>query len=138
MSTPDHHDSERTTPARIFGLLGAYAIGLGLVYGATTDERTGLALLLITGIGSLGFALWLHQHRHDAPNDGPTSPLPTLSPQLDPPPFVPPTSTAPLLLGTGVTLVVAGIPLGVWVVVPGMVLVAWGIDRFIRQVIDHR
>jgi len=138
MSTPDHDHAERTTPARIFGLLGAYALVLGSIYGATSDERTGLALLLITGIGSLGFAGWLHQHRRDPSNraPGPTSSDDTRA--VDRPPYVPPTSTAPLLLGAGTTLVIAGIPLGLWVVVPGLVLVAWGVDRFIRQVVDHR
>lgn len=140
MSTPHPDSAERATPARIFGLLGIYALGLGLIYGLTADERTGLALLLVTGLASLGFAWWLRRQRgeaEDATND-------RLAPEAgrpvprDPPPYLPSTSLGPLLLGAGTTMVVAGIPLGLWVVVPGLALVAWGVDRFIRQVVDHR
>jgi hypothetical protein len=133
MSDPGTEREEhppRTTPSRIFAALGLYALGLAAIYGATTDDRTGLALLIITGVGGLSFAWWLHRQGADLGAD-PTST------SIDPPPYVPSASSSPIVMGAGVTLIVAGIPLGLWVVVPGIVLLAWGIDRFVRQVLDH-
>jgi hypothetical protein len=119
----------------IFAALALYAIGLGVVYGLTDDERSGLVLLLLAGVASGGFATWLYLFGRETSEDGSVAPEP---PEAgDPAPYLPTTSLAPLLLGGGATLAVAGVPLGLWVLLPGLVLLGWGVTAFARQSRDR-
>jgi hypothetical protein len=117
----------------IFAALAVYAIGLGVLYGLTDDDRTGLVLLLLSGVASLGFAAWLYLFGRE-PSDG-VAPEPAEA--GDAPPYLPTTSLAPLLLGGGATLAVAGVVLGLWVLVPGLLLLGWGVSAFARQSRDR-
>lgn len=117
----------------IFAALAVYAIGLGVVYGLSDGDRTGLVLLLLTGVASAGFAAWLAWFGREDDAESPAGPGVT----DDPPPYLPTTSLAPLLLGSGATLAIAGVPLGTWVLVPGLLLLGWGVSALARQSRDR-
>ena len=125
---------QRAVSVRIFLGLAAYAVVLAIVYGVASGELAGLALLAIAGLGSFGFATWLHLQPPTAVSEGEGSPAES----DERPPYLPTTSAAPLLLGGGATLLIAGIPLGLWVSVPGALVLVWGIHQLIRQNVDHR
>lgn len=122
----------------MFFLLAAYAIGLGVLYGLTDDDRAGLVLLLLSGVASGGFALWLVLVG-DRPVAAPAAAAADADSgsSEDPPPYLPTASLAPLLMGAGATLTVAGIALGLWVLLPGLVLLGWGVSAFARQSRDR-
>src|SRR5215211_3731748 len=92
------------------------AIGLslgGVIYGVWSDEPAGTALLILVGAfaglfgGYLAFEARLTatgERHHEEPH------------------YLPHESVWPLELGVGMTLALSGFALGLWVLVPGVVL----------------
>jgi len=116
---------------RIFLALAAFFLLLAVVYAATSDgEWAGVALLALSAGLSLltGGFLFLVERRGG------------LRQELDPADyedrevlFLPHTSLRPFWVGTGVVLMAAGLPLGAWLFIPGVVLLAIGVVGLVEE-----
>jgi hypothetical protein len=124
----------------IFGLLAVANFGGGLVYGIWSHwEETGVVLLFLSAglavitAGYLAFQIRLARSEDRAEREGhePGS-------MLVEEPFLPHESVWPLELGAGMTLALCGFVLGLWVLVPGVVLtghavLGWTIQSRVRR-----
>lgn len=131
-------------PTRIFLFVGLFLLALGILYGATAYEESGTVMLL--GGGALGLwigaYLWL-QLRAGTDDDeaaGPdtaTARVPSAAAEgvvvehegL----YLPHASAWPFAIGLGAATLANGLVLGLWVIVPGVALMAIGIGGFVRQ-----
>lgn len=116
---------------KVFGVLGVYFLALGAFYGSFAYEWAGTALLLLAGVASLLVAVWLGQRNEvdssynlevheDLEADAAHGELPDASP-------------AALLVGIGMVVAIAGLPLGVWIIVPGVVMVLAGVMGMLAE-----
>jgi len=124
----------------IFGLLAVTNFVGGLVYGVWSHwEQTGVVLLWLSAglavitAGYLAFQIRLARSEERAERTG-HEPGSTLVEE----PFLPHESVWPLELGAGMTLVLCGFVLGLWILVPGIVLTAhatlgWTIQSRVRR-----
>jgi hypothetical protein len=124
----------------IFGLLAGTNFFGGLVYGIWSHwEETGVVLLLLSAglalitAGYLAFQIRLARSEEQAERAGhaPGS-------MLVEEPFLPHESVWPLELGAGMTLALCGFVLGLWILVPGIILTAhamlgWTIQSRVRR-----
>lgn len=143
-------------PARVFLFVGLFLSGLGIFYWATAYEESGTVMLL--GGGALG--LWIgvylwgqlragtraDESGTDHPAPGGTSAVdaegarragaaghavgPVVEHQGL---YLPHASAWPFAIGLGAATLANGLVLGLWVIVPGVALMAIGIGGFVRQ-----
>jgi hypothetical protein len=122
---------ELSVGSKVFGALGVYFLALGALYGSFSYEWAGTALLLLSGVASLLVAVWLGQRsevdssfnlevHEDLEAEASHGELPDASP-------------AALLVGVGMVVAIAGLPLGVWVIVPGVVMVLAGVMGMLAE-----
>jgi Cytochrome c oxidase subunit IV len=118
---------DRTVPRRVFlgigVLLGVYA----LIYASTAYEEAGTVMLALSAVLALWFGtyLWLGQRAR-------TSPVP-LEPVEEVEEYLPHASVWPFVIGIGAATVFNGLVLGIWVIVPGLFVMAIGIGGWIGQ-----
>jgi hypothetical protein len=117
--------------SRIFLALTAFFVVLAVVYGLSADgEWAGTALLALSaGLSVLtgGFLVLLDRRGG-------------LREELDPEDyedrdtlFLPHASLRPFVVGSGIVLIAAGLPLGNWLIVPGGVLVVIGLAGMVEE-----
>jgi len=108
---------EAPVEARLFAFIAAYLVVAGGVYIVTSDESAGGTLLLSSAAFGFGYAAWSARHLADAremtvaAEEGEGEPL-----------YLPHESAWPLGLGAGSALIVAGLAIGTWLVLPGALL----------------
>ena len=132
MSTvPTDEGASPAVGLRIFLALAAFFLLLAIVYAATSDgEWAGAALLALSAGLSLltGGFLALVERRGG------------LREELDPADyedgealFLPHASLRPFWVGAGAVLMAAGLPLGAWLFLPGVVLLALGLVGMVEE-----
>ncbi len=132
MSTvPTDEGASPAVGLRIFLALAAFFLLLAVVYAATSDgEWAGAALLALSAGLSLltGGFLTLVERRGG------------LREELDPADyedrealFLPHASLRPFWVGAGAVLMAAGLPLGAWLFLPGVVLLALGLVGMVEE-----
>lgn len=116
---------DRKVPWRVFLFIGVFVAVIGLIYWSTAYEESGVVMLLLAGVLSLwiGTYLWLQQR-------GPVDPA---GPAVEAEQYLPHASAWPFAIGLGGATVANGLVLGLWVIVPGVALMALGIGGFVRQ-----
>ena len=133
--------ADRKVPWRIFVFLGVFILALGIIYAATSYEESGTVMLL--GAAALGLwiaaYLWLQARTGAQVEEDESGPEPGTVPAggggvvehvgL----YLPHASVWPFAIGLGAATVANGLVLGLWVIVPGLVVLALGIGGFIRQ-----
>jgi hypothetical protein len=117
-------DKARKIPvdARVFGLTGLFLGAVGVLYAVLASEDTGVVMLLVTSLFCLvvfGYLLARDKGRtadlaDDAPHD------------VRHEPYFPQSSIWPLTVGGGTVLSLAGLALGLWVLLPGVALLIRG------------
>ncbi len=137
---------DRKVPWRVFLSIGVFVAVIGLIYWSTAYEESGVVMLLLAGVLSLwiGTYLWLQQR-------GPAGPAIEASEAADDATaaagrglpgtgvaevgehYLPHASAWPFAIGLGGATVANGLVLGLWVIVPGVALMALGIGGFVRQ-----
>jgi hypothetical protein len=120
-------------PWRVFGAVGAFVALLCVLYGATSGEEAGSALLAVAGLLGLwcGAFLWRDAARHRA---GSGTGLGSDGTGADPAAtYLPDASVWPLGIGLGATLVLNGLLIGTWFLVPGVMVLAVSLAGFARQ-----
>ena len=117
--------ADRTVVWRVFAGMGAFVVVIAILYWFTSYEDAGSVLLVLSAVLGLWFGtfLWLQQRGASDPTD-PTEPDTG---------YLPHASIWPLLIGLGAASIANGLVLGIWVIVPGVGALAFGIAGFVRQ-----
>jgi hypothetical protein len=117
------------TDVRVWVVLAVLLSLGGVVYGVWSNEWAGTALLVLVGAfaGIIGGYVAFEARFVRAPEraDAPSSESSE--------PYLPHQSVWPLELGAGMTLALSGFALGLWVLVPGLVLIAHSLVGWVRQ-----
>lgn len=133
-------------PWRVFLVIGLFVFAIGAVYWATAYEESGTVMLLLAGALSLWIAtyLWLRQRAATGPEVGAARTaaeaeaaeghaLPGTGTAEEGEHYLPHASAWPFAIGLGAATIANGLVLGLWVIVPGVALLALGIGGFVRQ-----
>lgn len=137
---------DRKVPWRIFLAISAFVFVLGIIYWSTAYEESGTVMLLLSGGLSLwiGSYLWLRQREVTGPEVGKArtaveaeaaagDALPGAGRAEEGEHYLPHASAWPFAIGVGGATVANGLVLGLWVIVPGVALLALGVFGFVRQ-----
>jgi hypothetical protein len=126
------------TETRLYGTIGAFYLLIAIIYGVTSREPAGTALLLFASLFALvtgayfGFKLRGVQ-AETAADEWPTPTDPPRHEGL----YLPHTSVWPLGIGVGLAVTLAGIPIGWWFSLPGLALLVHSIIGFATQSRDR-
>ncbi len=125
---------DRSVPWRVFLVIGAGVGSLGVIYWATAYEEAGTVMLIVATTLALWVAvyLWLRERHGDLDADATGAPAGAATgPAVEP--YLPHASVWPFAIGLGAAGVGVGLVLGLWVIVPGLGIMALGLGGFIRQ-----
>jgi Cytochrome c oxidase subunit IV len=125
---------DATVPWRVFLAVGVLVAVLAAIYWFTAYEDAGTVLLGLSAVLALwcGLFLWTQvRARRRADLAGPSERL-DLAPEVEPY-YLPHASVWPFVMGLGGALILNGMVLGTWVLVPGVGLTALGTAGFVRQ-----
>src|SRR5262245_56832265 len=103
-----------STEARMLWALAGFFLLLAIVYGAATYEPAGAIMPLLCAAAALVAVIPLHRRRHRGAA-GATAHAPAA------------VSLWPFIIGAGAVLMVDGLVLGLWLLVPGAALVVRGL-----------
>jgi hypothetical protein len=128
------------TEATVFFGIGAFLLLLGAIYAATTGyaggiEFAGTLALLGGAVFALFFATFLlvTVRRVQGDFEALEQAHAAGDPAADDVLYLPSESPWPLGLGVGLSLILAGVPLGVWVLLPGIALFGYSLIGFAHQ-----
>jgi hypothetical protein len=137
---------DRKIPWRVFGAIGAFVLLMATIYWVASYEESGIVLLLLASGLSLwiGIYLWLLQRREGTVTVEATqaagealaaegAALPGAGVDVHHDHYLPHSSVWPFAIGLGAATLANGLVLGLWVIVPGAVLMALGLGGFVRQ-----
>ena len=135
---------DRAVPLRVFLVIGGFVLLMGTIYWVASYEESGVVLLLLAAALSLwvGSYLWLLQRRAGPATveatqaagevlaaEGAAMPGTGIEHEH----YLPHASVWPFAIGLGAATLANGLVLGLWVIVPGVALMALGIGGFVRQ-----
>jgi hypothetical protein len=127
-------------PWRVFLAVGLFVLVMGGIYWGTAYEESGTVMLILAGALSLwiGAYLWLRTRASDAARAEAVEPARgnaagTADHKGGAATYLPHASAWPFAIGLGAATVANGLVLGVWVIAPGVALMALGIGGFVRQ-----
>ena len=114
-------------PWRIFAFIGVFIGVLAVIY-VPTDEAAGIVMLAVAAILGLfcGVFLFLNLRRFEA---GSTGDVAGDASAL----YLPDASPWPFAIGLGVALLLNGLLIGAWFLVPGAMVLAVSVAGFARQ-----
>ncbi len=128
---------DRAVPWRVFLAVGAFVLVMGAIYWGTAYEESGTVMLIVAAVLSLWIAayLWLRSRTPptepvEAPVRGGAAAVPQPEDAVH---YLPHASVWPFAIGLGAATVANGLVLGVWLIVPGALLMVLGIAGFVRQ-----
>ena len=145
---------DRAVPWRVFLAVGTFVLVLGAIYWATAYEESGTVMLIVAAVLSLwiGTYLWLRTRGPSAKSleagaalgeamaargdAWPGAGIAAADPQSHEETvahYLPHSSVWPFAIGIGAATVANGLVLGVWLIVPGALLMVLGIAGFVRQ-----
>ncbi|QXC61528.1 cytochrome c oxidase subunit 4 [Aquihabitans sp. G128] len=122
----DRADSQ--VPWRIFAFIGAFVLVISIIYGATSGEEAGAVMLTVAAILGLWCAvfLWRNLRRYEAGTSGHRGGDHEAM-------YLPEASPWPFGIGLGLTLVLNGLLIGTWFLVPGVMVLVLSLAGFARQ-----
>ncbi|MFO7281252.1 MAG: cytochrome c oxidase subunit 4 [Thermoanaerobacterales bacterium] len=135
---------DRKVPWRVFGAIGAILGVIALIYWGTSYEEAGVVMLVVAAVLGLwvGVYLWLQQREPAARIDAAVAAGDAIAAEGRAEPgtgeaedghYLPHASVWPFAIGVGAATLANGLVLGLWVIVPGAVLLVVGIAGFVRQ-----
>lgn len=134
-------------PWRVFLAIGTFLAAVGALYWSTAYEESGTVMLLLAAGLATWIAAYLWLHQRTATGAHPTGlaggPAEAAAATGAAPPgagkaqddghYLPHASAWPFAIGLGAATVANGLALGLWVIVPGVALLALGVGGFVRQ-----
>ncbi len=120
--------ADEHVPWRVFGAVGCVLAIIGVIYWFTSYEEAGSVMLTVAAVLGLWCAtfLWRNLRRFEAGGTGePGGEHGSV--------YLPEASPWPLGIGLGVTLVLNGLLIGSWFLVPGAMVLAVAVGGFARQ-----
>ena len=122
------------TSGRIFLGLGVWFVLVTAVYWLTSYEDAGTAMLLVAaGFGVLaGGYLFVVARRAEVLTTDERPEVDALT-LVDDTTYLPHASVWPFVVGAGSLVVVNGLALGLWALVPGLILTSFGLYGYARQ-----
>jgi drug/metabolite transporter (DMT)-like permease len=117
-----------SAPGRMYHLIAAFFVVLGVVYTLTDDEPAGVVLLFGAAALAVVTGLALDLVAREG-LEGEMAPEEYESGDL----YLPHASAAPFALGVGATAIAAGIALGIWVIALGAAVFGFGLVGFVVQ-----
>jgi hypothetical protein len=128
-ATDDAAGRDSVVPLRVFLAIGVFMVVIAGIYWATAYEEGGVVMLLLAGALALWIAtyLWLRVRAASAAAEGAEPPGGASDG------YEPHASVWPFTIGLGAATMANGLALGLWVLVPGAVLLAVGVGGFVRQ-----
>lgn len=138
---PEAEHAGWSTQARLFGAVGAFVTLIGVVYWFVSYETAGTTLLALTAVLALMTAAYVGWPRRARSGDdgagdgGGADGGHALEPGHDPHDGVwfPQASVWPLAVGAGMVLVGNGLLIGVWLLLPAAIFLAWAVGGMVRQ-----
>jgi hypothetical protein len=130
---------DRAVPWRVFLVIGAGVGSLGLIYWATAYEEAGTVMLIVATVLALWVAVYLWLRERHAGDLGDAGTVPGVgvgagaAGEHGVEPYLPHASVWPFAIGLGAAALGVGLVLGLWVIVPGVGVMALGLGGFIRQ-----
>ena len=121
---------DRAVPWRVFLAVGAFVLVVGAIYWATAYEESGTVMLIVAGLLSLWIAayLWLRARTPSIEPEAVAAERPGEVAH-----YLPHASVWPFAIGLGAATLANGLVLGMWLIVPGGLLMVLGIAGFVRQ-----
>lgn len=120
-----------SSETRMFAVVGVLTLVMCVIYSVTADESSGKVLLGLVAAFSLVMAAFLAvRDRH-----GGHSLFEDAEPRGDEPPktWFPESSLWPFTIAGGTALICAGLALGLWVLIPGVFVLAQGVWSFTME-----
>src|SRR5262245_8028738 len=145
---------DRQVPWRVFAVIGGIVTLMGVIYWIAAYEEAGIVMLLVAAVLVfwVGGYLWLHERGPaeppplpattappaTAPDEPGTEPAGTATPRSPAPAaaaaneahaeaYLPHASIWPLAIGLGAAGVGVGMAIGLWVLIPGLGIMALGL-----------
>lgn len=120
--------ADAQVPWRVFLGVGIFIAVIAAVYVATSYEESGSVMLIVAAILGLwcGVFLWRNLRKFEAGQAGEVAGDHGAM-------YLPESSPWPLGIGLGVTLVLNGLLIGTWFLVPGVMVLAVAVGGFARQ-----
>jgi hypothetical protein len=127
------HGPDAAIAHRIFLSMGVFLGLIALTYWFTAYEEAGTVMLGLAATLALwyGVYLWLRYQHLKATVPSAREPGGEIGPQE--PDYLPHASVWPFVIGLGSAVVLNGLVLGVWVLLPGMAIVVFGTVGHIIQ-----
>ena len=120
--------ADAQVPWRVFAGVGGFIAVIAGIYAATSYEESGTVMLAVAAILGLWCSafLWRNLRRFEA---GGAAEVGGAHAAM----YLPESSPWPLGIGLGVTLVLNGLLIGTWFLVPGVMVLAVAVGGFARQ-----
>jgi hypothetical protein len=115
-------------PWRVFGAVGVVLGVMFVIYGATSREEAGSAMLAVASILALWCAVFMWRTAKRL--EGEPEPTPGA---VQAETYLPDASPWPFGIALGVVLALNGLLIGVWFLIPGVMLLAVSLTGFARQ-----
>jgi hypothetical protein len=127
------HSPDVAVAHRIFITIGVVLALIALIYWFTAYEEAGTVMLGLSATLALwyGIYLWLRYQHLKATVPSVRAPGGEVGPQE--PDYLPHASVWPFVIGFGSAVMLNGLVLGIWILVPGAALVAIGTGGYIAQ-----
>ena len=119
--------ADEQVPWRVFSAVSAFVLASAILYGVTSGEEAGATMLAVSSLlaGWCGLFLWRNARRFEA-GHGAHAEAPEAA-------YLPDASPWPFGIGIGLTLVLNGLLIGTWFLVPGVMLLGVSLAGFARQ-----
>lgn len=133
----------RQFESRLFFAVGAFLIGAGIVYSIFATDDAGTVLLVAGGIFAWITGWYVGRHQLATLADverqewGEEATRLYGPPEADQPPgdhlYLPPSSIWPSMMAVGITFMLTGIAVGLWILIPGVLIFVPATVGFIAE-----
>jgi Cytochrome c oxidase subunit IV len=123
--------NDRAVPWRVFLAVGAFVLVMGTIYWGTADEESGTVMLIVAALLSLWISAYLWLHARTPPTESADAVAAERPGEVAH--YLPHASVWPFAIGLGAATLANGLVLGMWLIVPGGLLMVLGIAGFVRQ-----
>jgi len=115
----------------VFLAVGAFVLVVGAIYWGTAYEESGTVMLIVAALLSLWISAYLWLRTRTPPAEAGEVVAPEQPGEVVH--YLPHASVWPFAIGLGAATLANGLVLGVWLIVPGALLMVLGIAGFVRQ-----